>query len=238
MGFDRRKLRGAIPLPVRERLYDWNPERRRMWKRAPGVERLRRGAGVGLSFDDGPDPDWTPAVLDALDDVGATATFFVVGERVERGPELTREILARGHELGIHGMEHRRHDRLDPDEGRREVADCAAAIERAGGVRPDRYRPPYGAASPQLAAICAELELELDYWSSWGQDWDPIPAERIARLVLRDLEPGAIVLLHDSATFAERPDPGPTVAAIPLIAAAALERGLTLRSLAAAEDAG
>ncbi len=208
-----------------------------MWRRAPGVERLAPGPWAAITFDDGPDPDWTPALLDALDSGGARATFFVIGERVEEAPELAREILARGHELGIHGMRHRRHDRLDDGEARRELVECGEVIERECEVQPTRYRPPFGAASPRLAATCAELELELDYWSAWGQDWDPIPAARIARLVMRHLEPGAVVLLHDSALFAERPDPGPTVAAVPLIVAAAAERGLALVSLAGAAAA-
>lgn len=233
----RRSVRTAIPLAVRERLYDWNPQRRRSWKRAPGLERVRDARGAALTFDDGPDPDWTPATLEALAAAGATATFFLVGARVAAAPEIVREIVSGGHEVAIHGMEHRRHDRLSAAAARAELSECGARIESACGVTATRYRPPFGASSATLAATCDELGLELTYWSSWGQDWDPIEAARIARLVGRDLDPGAIVLLHDSALFAQRADPAATVAAIPLIAAAAAARDLRLSSIAAAATA-
>lgn len=227
----RRRVRGAIPPWVRQRVYDSRRSRRRAWKRAPGVETVPANAGAALTFDDGPDPQWTPPLLDALDAAGAKATFFVVGERVEGSEELLRAIEERGHEVALHGMRHRRHDRLSEDEARAELREGLAAIEGAAVTRPRRYRPPFGGTSPQLGHLCAELGLELSYWSAWGQDWDPIPAERIAGLVKRDLEPGAVVLLHDSALYAEREDARPTIEAVPLIAAAARSRGIGLTSL-------
>jgi peptidoglycan/xylan/chitin deacetylase (PgdA/CDA1 family) len=232
----RRKVRGAIPTPLRQRLYDWSPSRRRRWRRAPGLERVPPAAGAALTFDDGPDPEFTPRLLEALDAAGASATFFVVGERVPGNEELLRETEARGHEIGLHGMTHRRHDGLDEAAAQAELSDGLAAIEAAGVSRPRWYRPPYGGSSPALARFCEELDLGLAYWSSWGQDWEPIPASRIAELVLRDLEPGAVILLHDSPLYAEREDAGPTIEAIAPIAAAARAGGFKLRSLGTAVD--
>lgn len=230
----RRRVRSAVPHSVRQRVYDSRRSGRRSWRRAPGLETVPPTAGAALTFDDGPDPEFTPPLLDALDRAGAKATFFVVGERVAGQEQLVREIEARGHEVALHGMRHRRHDKLGEAEARAELSEGLTAIESAGVTRPCRYRPPFGGTSPTLATVCAELGLELAYWSAWGQDWDPVPAARIARLVERDLDPGAVVLLHDSALYAEREDAGATIEAVPLIAAAAEARGLELTSLARA----
>jgi peptidoglycan/xylan/chitin deacetylase (PgdA/CDA1 family) len=223
---------------VRQRLYDWSPSRRRRWKQVPGLERVPAAGAAALTFDDGPDPVYTPRLLDALDAAGAKATFFVVGERIPGQEELLVEMERRGHEIGLHGMTHRRHDDLDEAQARAELDDGLAAIAAAGVARPRWYRPPYGGSSPALARFCGELDLGLAYWSTWGQDWEPLGADRIARLVLRDLGDGAVILLHDSPLYAEREDAGPTIAAIAPIAAAAAAGQLQLRTLSAALDAG
>lgn len=234
----RRAVRGLIPRPLRQRLYDWSPSRRRRWRRVPGLLTVPPTRGAVLSFDDGPDPDGTPPVLEALAQSGASATFFVLGGHVAEQPELARRIEAEGHEIALHGMEHRRHDTLSAEEAEAELRAGIAAIETATGSRPIWYRPPFGASSPTLATVCQELGLRLAYWSAWGQDWEEAPPQRIASLVERDLAPGAIVLLHDSARYAQRSRAMATAGAIPLIAAAAAERGLALVTLGAATDNG
>jgi peptidoglycan/xylan/chitin deacetylase (PgdA/CDA1 family) len=198
------------------------------------VETVPPDAGAALTFDDGPDPDGTPAVLEALSAAGAKATFFVLGVHARESPELIQSIVAEGHEVALHGMEHRRHDLLDPAEAEAELTAGIEAIEAAGGKRPAWYRPPFGASSPTLAALCEKLELGLAYWTAWGQDWEESSPARIAGLVGRDLQPGAIVLLHDSARYAQRPDAAATAGAVPLIAAAAREGGFELNSLSGA----
>jgi peptidoglycan-N-acetylglucosamine deacetylase len=191
------------------------------WRRFPGMERLEPAEGrFALTFDDGPDPDATPAVLDALDAAGATATFFLVGEQVEAHPKLAGEVAERGHAVGVHGWRHVEHDDL-PDP----AADLEAALAAVGG-RTTLVRPPYGRFSEASYTAAARLGLTPVYWSGWGCDWEPIPAERIADLAVRDLEPGAIVVLHDSARYAYRDSALPTAAALPAILAAARERGL------------
>ena len=191
------------------------------WRRLPGLERLDPGRpDVALTFDDGPDPDCTPLVLDVLERAGARATFFLVGEQVEAHPRLAAEIRARGHAVGVHGHRHMEQDQLDDPE-----ADLRRALELVG--ESGLYRPPYGRSSPRTHEAARALDLEPVYWSAWGGDWEPVPAERIADLVIRDLAPGAIVLLHDSARYAYRPSAAPTAAALPAILAAAGERGLS-----------
>lgn len=230
----RRQLRRAVPRPIRQRLYDWSPSRKRRWREVPGLQKAPPGAGIVLTFDDGPDPTCTPRILDALDRAAAKATFFVVGTHVLEQPDLVREMSARGHEIALHGMNHRRHDMLSPEEARAEFTEGIDAIEETAGQRPAWYRPPFGCASPKLADLCRELDLGLAYWSSWGQDWEDSTGARIARLVERDLDPGAVVLLHDSPRYGQREDATPTVEAIAPIAASAHRQGLDLVSLGTA----
>jgi peptidoglycan-N-acetylglucosamine deacetylase len=202
------------------------------WARLPGLERAAdAGERVFLTFDDGPDPDSTPAVLDALDEAGVKATFFAVGEQLMRHHAIARDAVARGHELELHGFEHRPHDELSPQQARDDLARGLGALEAAAGVRPRRYRPPYGLFSEASHAACADLELEPVYWAGWGMDWEPIPGARIAELATRDLGPGAIVLLHDSPRYSTRTSALPTAEAVPLIAAAARDAGLELTTL-------
>jgi peptidoglycan/xylan/chitin deacetylase (PgdA/CDA1 family) len=200
------------------------------WREFPGLERLDEQR-VALTFDDGPDPEGTPAVLDALDAVGAKATFFFVGEQVKAAPMLAREVANRGHDIGLHGGTHTSQRDLEDWKVKDEMAYGLGTLEVATGRRPTRFRPPYGVFSAAGYEACQALKLEPVYWSAWGMDWETISAERILDIVERDLEPGAILVLHDSARYGHRPDAAPTVEALPLIAAAAAERGLELGPL-------
>ena len=186
---------------------------------------------AALTFDDGPDEDATPAVLDELDRFGARATFFLVGEQLMRHSAISREAAERGHELALHGFGHPDHDELSPAQSRDDVARGIGAFEAATGRSPRFYRPPYGRFNRWSYEACHELGLQPVYWSAWGSDWEDIPPERIADLVVRDLVPGAIVLLHDSARYAGRPSATPTAEAIPLIAEQAAARQLELVTL-------
>ena len=195
------------------------------WQLFPGREHLE-SAGVALTFDDGPDPDATPAVLEQLEAAGATATFLLVGEQVRAHPDLAAEVAARGHVVGLHGFKHVEHDELaDP---RADLERGAATLADAAGRPPVLYRPPYGRFSAASYAACLELGLSPVYWSGWGCDWEPIPAERIADLVIRDIAPGVIVLLHDSARYAYRESAHPTAEALPAVLEAVAEAGLEL----------
>jgi peptidoglycan/xylan/chitin deacetylase (PgdA/CDA1 family) len=136
---------------------------------------------VALTFDDGPEPGGTDRVLTALADAGATATFFVLLTRVRRYRSLLDDVLAGGHEIGLHGEDHRPLPELPPGEVAGTLAGARAQLEDATG-RPVRwYRPPYG--------------------RTW--DWkDVAPAERLAKAVV-GARPGAIVLAHDGFAGAE-----------------------------------
>ena len=198
------------------------------WPRFPSRERID-GDHVALTFDDGPDPAGTPAVLDALDAIGARATFFMVGEQAEAHPDLAREVSRRGHGVGLHGLRHVRPHELDDPEG--DLQRALGVLEQATGVVPTTFRPPYGHFTEPLYEAVAALGLEPVLWSAWGLDWEPIPAPRIAELVLTDLQPGAIVVLHDSARYAPRASVEPTAEAVVEIAAEAALLGVELQPL-------
>ena len=203
------------------------------WRRFPGRERTD-DERVALTFDDGPDPEGTPAVLDALDGLGLKATFFMVGEQVKAAPMLAREVAARGHEVALHGATHRPHRELNPRESKDEPSYGLGTIEAATARRPRWFRPPYGVFNEHSYEAVGAVGLEPVYWSAWGMDWETISAERILDIVSRDLEPGAILVLHDSARYGHRRNVNATVAALPLIAHAAEERGLALGPLSPA----
>jgi peptidoglycan/xylan/chitin deacetylase (PgdA/CDA1 family) len=198
-----------------------------LWAELPGLE--RSGTGAALTFDDGPDPEATPSVLDALEAAGARATFFLVGEQVLAHPALAREIAERGHEIQAHCFDHEPHRTLADPAG--DLRRTLAAIHEATGVRPTMQRPPYGRFSPASHDACLQARLQPVYWSAWGEDWEDLAPERIADVVTRDLSPGVVILLHDSARYAHRPSARATAAAIPLIAAAMAERDLAAATI-------
>ncbi len=155
---------------------------------------------MALSFDDGPSR-WTPAVLDLLAEHGARATFFVVGRHVEEHPDVAARAVAEGHELGNHTFDHVdcAHEQ-DDDVLRDQLRRANAASEAATGVAMKVIRPPYGKDVCRVARLGREQGLApVVLWSVQAWDWDEQPADAISDRVLRDVGPGAIVLLHDGA---------------------------------------
>jgi peptidoglycan/xylan/chitin deacetylase (PgdA/CDA1 family) len=163
---------------------------------ARGPRNRRR---VALTFDDGPDPEVTPAVLDALAQRGGRATFFSIGRALEEHPELARRLVAEGHELGNHSWRHSRWQNLFGADGHaREIERGEQAIAAVTGsrVRP-LYRPPIGLKSPQLARVVDRGQLTLVSWSLHSHDTRSTDPERVAQHVLEKIQPGDIVLMHD-----------------------------------------
>jgi len=155
---------------------------------------------VALTFDDGPDPRITPAVLDLLEAHGARATFFCVGQRVEANPGLAREIRDRGH--GVENHSHRHSNGfafLGPRRLRREILRGADAIEEAVGRRPTLFRAPAGIRNLWLDPVLARLGLGLVAWTRRGFDTVSRDPGRVAARLLAGLEAGDILLLHDGS---------------------------------------
>jgi peptidoglycan/xylan/chitin deacetylase (PgdA/CDA1 family) len=232
-----RRIPVTVPWLVRKQLYNWHPSRARRWAALPGLQTLR-GPHAALTFDDGPGPDATPAVLDELARLGVPATFFVLGVEVLKAPDLARRIVADGHELGCHGFAHPRFDLLSAEEAREDLERGMDAIESATGVRPRWFRPPYGKLSELTYGVCTAMQLEVAYWSVWGLDWEAIGSRAIAREVKAGLRSGSIVLLHDNGAYGRRPDAKPTVDALGAIVARGAELGLRWSTLSEVPDAG
>jgi peptidoglycan-N-acetylglucosamine deacetylase len=186
---------------------------------ALGVEmRLGGGDGVALTFDDGPHPQGTPAVLEVLRERGATATFFLVGEQVERYPTLVAEIVAAGHGTELHCFRHRNNLRLGSRDFLEDAERARASIEQAGGRPVAFYRPPYGIFSAVTLRSVRQRGWRPVLWSRWGRDWDrSATAESIARRSSAGIAAGDIVLLHDADYYSARGSWVRTAAALPLI---------------------
>jgi len=187
----------------------------------------RDGRRVALSFDDGPDPEVTPAVLDALAAHGARATFFAIGQAVDAHPQVARRMVAEGHELANHSWSHSRWGSFSLP--RRQLAEIergerAIAAIAGNGVSP-LYRAPFGVKSPPFVEAARAKRLTVVAWSLHSRDtFFPDPA-RVAARVLRRIRPGDIVVLHDGHDV-----PGrhriECAHAVPLILAGLRERGL------------
>lgn len=197
----------------------------------PNLTRLpsRPGATkVSLTFDDGPNPEVTPAVLDLLDAHGARASFFCVGREVERYPALVRAIADRGHQVENHSYRHsHRFGFLGPAHLRREIDRAQQAIESTTGRRPALFRAPAGIRNPFVEPALDGLGLRLVSWTRRGFDTVSRRPDRVLARLLKGLAPGDILLLHDGTPVGGRnPRPVALEALSPLLHALA-ERGLS-----------
>ena len=150
-----------------------------------------------LTFDDGPDPRWTPMILDVLRRYNAKATFFVIGSAAERYPALLRRVVREGHTLGNHTYSHADLTRLSASAFASEVSRADRAIRRITGKPTRLLRPPYGAANGYTRSLAAGSGHRLVMWDVDPQDWRRSGASVIARTVLRETDNGEVVLLHD-----------------------------------------
>ncbi len=192
------------------------------------------GAGVrspdvphaALTFDDGPDPRWTPAVLAALRAAGAPATFFVLGECARRHPDVVRAALADGHAVEVHADRHTSHADMTRDDGAADLARVLDVLDGLG-VRPAHWRTPWGVEAEWTRGLAAEHGLDVVGWTADTRDWRGDPAPDMLAAVLPDLRDGAIVLAHDGlGPGALRDGCEETVALIGPLVAAVRERGL------------
>jgi peptidoglycan/xylan/chitin deacetylase (PgdA/CDA1 family) len=196
-------------------------------RRLPVVLREEEVEGVFLTFDDGPHPQGTPAVLEILREAGQTATFFLAGEQVERRPALAAEIVTAGHRVELHCHRHRNQLRLTPRALLDDAERGRAAIEEASGQAIADYRPPYGIFSgPGLAAIRSRGWRPV-LWSRWGRDWTRrATPTSITRRATEGIRPGDIVLLHDADFYSARNSWERTASALPRILEELTTRGL------------
>jgi peptidoglycan/xylan/chitin deacetylase (PgdA/CDA1 family) len=180
------------------------------------ARRFDAPGAAALTFDDGPHAEGTPAVLEALAPSATPATFFMVGEQVERMPALAAEVAAAGHRVGVHGYRHRNQLRLSPMAAQQDLQRAVQVISEAVGRPPHLYRPAYGIFSPAGLAQVRRRGLTPLLWSRWGRDWRAGRAPgSIAREVTRDLTAGDVLLLHDADHYSAPGCWRATVAALP-----------------------
>lgn len=172
----------------------------------------RGGRSVALTFDDGPSES-TPDVLRLLERYRARATFFVCGQNAERLPDVLRQAVAEGHELGNHTWSHRRLDFCPRAAMKEELRRTQDAIESHTGTTPRRFRAPYGVRWFGLGRVQSELGLRGVMWTRIGLDWKN-PGRQVAARLLRGVQGGDILCLHDGRELQTRPDIGATLGAL------------------------
>jgi peptidoglycan-N-acetylglucosamine deacetylase len=178
------------------------------------IRRTGDSSTIALTFDDGPNPAVTPALLDLLSQREVKATFFLIGEWVRGAPSLAAEIAAQGHTVGNHTDTHPALTLLSPAAISRELNRCDDAIQAATGEKSRWMRPPFGFRSPLLGGIVRKRgDAGVVMWSRWARDWKPQSAEPVIRR-LRGARGGDIVLLHDGDHRARNGDRSHTVAAL------------------------
>ena len=185
-----------------------------------------RDGAIALTFDDGPDPEITPRVLDLLDRAGARASFFCIGSRVARSPALAAEIARRGHRLENHTHNHRAsfffHSPATLD---REIGACQRAVEDASGRAPVLFRAPAGVRSPLLQPALERAGLSLCSWTRRAFDTVRRDPASICAALTRDLSAGDVLLLHDGAAH--------VLDALPRLLEAIRARGLSVAPVSA-----
>jgi peptidoglycan-N-acetylglucosamine deacetylase len=186
---------------------------------------------LALTFDDGPDSEWTPQLLDLLAACDARASFFPIASRAAANPDLIKRMLSEGHTVGLHCNEHVRHTARDIDWLRRDTGRALTMLARVG-VRPQYWRTPWGDVATWTARVAREHDLWLVDWSVDTRDWRGDSAQEMFDQTFRGLEAGSVVLCHDAiGPGALRHDPRETIAYVRLVAEYARQHGLTLAAL-------
>lgn len=206
--------------------------------RLAGVGALARGPKgsrkVALTFDDGPDPSYTPQILEILKQYQVRASFFVVGEKVQRYPNLVKQICQAGHTIGNHGFRHQAIWLLGPRATRKEIGATNKAIKELTGQKTVFCRPAWGLFNLFSVWYCLLKKQKIILWTYMSWDWTKkATAASICRKVLGRLKDGAIIILHDSDTApgAAKGSPAQVVAALPRILEGINKKGLQVSSL-------
>lgn len=203
------------------------------WTRLPAAAAACRQ--IALTIDDGPDPEVTPQVLDLLDRHGAKATFFCIGQRARRHPELCREIVARGHAVENHSEHHRHNFSVLGLRGfAREIRAAQETLTAITGRTPQFFRAPAGLRNPFLDPVLARLGLRLAAWTRRGYDTRTADPALVVRRLIGDVRAGSILLLHDG-NCARTADGTPVIlAALPALLDAGHAAGLHFVTLSTA----
>jgi len=192
---------------------------------APLTKVPGNGKRVALTFDDGPNPDATPLILDALRERGVKATFFILGRHADRWPDLVRRVHDEGHAIGNHGWFHRKLHFKSPAYVRDDLTRGTASIQAASGVLPRLFRAPHGFRSPWVTSIARSLGQRTVGWSLGVWDSDRPGVDAIVARTVNGAKPGSILLLHDGDGYDPSGDRVQTARAVPLIVDRLLGQG-------------
>jgi peptidoglycan-N-acetylglucosamine deacetylase len=196
------------------------------WTRLPAPAGI--AAGVAITIDDGPEPDVTPQVLTLLEDYRACATFFCVGERVLRYPDLAQEIVRRGHAIENHSQRHRHNfSLLGPKGMSAEISGAQDSIFHVTGSRPKFFRAPAGLRNPFLDPILVRLKLRLTSWTRRGFDTVTGDPDAVFQRLANPLQTGDILLLHDGHAARSRSGRPVILEVLPRLLDALSSKGLT-----------
>lgn len=163
-----------------------------MWEGTPDSDAL------ALTFDDGPDPEITPLVIDTLDEAGGRGTFFLLGDQVKKHPGTARMIVERGHLIGNHSMTHPKMFLIGKKYVKREIDDAQKVISDATGVETKLFRPPYGLFDFTCADAVKRRKMSLVLWTVLSGDYSDDPPEKVFNTVEPFIRPGAIQVFHDT----------------------------------------
>lgn len=153
---------------------------------------------VALTFDDGPDPNFTPVILDKLAKYGVKATFFLLAENIEKWPEMARRIVTEGHIVGNHSYSHPKSTGLDMDEFKHEISKSDELLKFVSGYRPRFFRPPYGDINEEQLHWLTGQGIITIQWTVDTNDWRGLTGAEIAKTVQGAVYPGSIVLQHNA----------------------------------------
>jgi peptidoglycan-N-acetylglucosamine deacetylase len=198
----------------------------------PKLSGVGRPGHVALTFDDGPHQVATPKLLRMLEERGVRATFFLLGRMTAGLPVLAAEIAAAGHEIALHGQDHRSLVGLGPRATYRDLARSWDTVAEVTGQVPTRYRPPYGRMTGSGFFAARRLGLTPVLWTAAGQDWVAgSTPQSINGTIFKDLRPGGTILLHDSDVMSVSGAWRATLAAVPAILERCAEQGLAVGPL-------
>jgi peptidoglycan/xylan/chitin deacetylase (PgdA/CDA1 family) len=186
---------------------------------------------ISITFDDGPSESYTNQILDVLKESHVEATFFVLGERVKRHPDIVRRQIAEGHEVQNHGYGHTILALKSPASVRRELETTSDVIQGVTGVRPTLLRVPHGWRNPWVSRVARELDLRIVAWTLGVWDTDRPGSAVIVRRALEGLGNGCVLLLHDGRGREEQADCSQVVDALPAIITEARKAGYSFSTL-------
>jgi peptidoglycan/xylan/chitin deacetylase (PgdA/CDA1 family) len=184
----------------------------------------QRAGELALTFDDGPNPAWTPKLLDTLAEHDIKVTFFMLGSRAQSQPALVRRIAEAGHLIGNHSWSHPNMACTAAGKVRRELVQTKDALEQIAGRQVGYFRPPFGARRPVVFRIARELGMTVVLWNAMTSDWREPSAERIASKLMKTIDGlerrghAANIVLHDGGHLEQAAARGPSVTAAGLLA--------------------